>query len=337
MVKVSIIVPVYNVEKYLDRCMHSLLNQTLEDIEIIMVDDGSPDNCPKKCDEYGMKDARVRVIHKQNAGLGYARNTGLEIATGEYVAFVDSDDFVDLDMYEQLYGRAKPNDLDIAFCGFKSYDHGSITNTISEVEHYLQYNDDDCQNVLLGMVNNCGDRNKIVKYEMSVWHGIYRRSIIQNYKIAFCSERVFCSEDIIFHIDIINRCKAIGFIPQPLYYYCYNDTSLTKCYREDRLERHDVLFKEIVRRIKANNYCFSPDKAIHLFLLKLRYDITIVSFYDFDMRKQTEHLGNLLSSAIMRNWTKKIEWKSLPLRYVIFFLCVRLKLTRMLYYIINRK
>lgn len=88
--KVSIIVPIYNVEKYLDRCMESLLNQTLEDIEIIMVDDGSPDNCPKMCDEYAKKDARIKVVHKKNGGLADARNAGLDVATGKYVAFVDS-------------------------------------------------------------------------------------------------------------------------------------------------------------------------------------------------------------------------------------------------------
>ena len=335
--KVSIIVPVYNVEKYLDRCMHSLINQTLDDIEIIMVDDGSPDCCPIKCDEYALKDSRVKVIHKKNAGLGYARNSGLEIATGEYVAFVDSDDFVDFDMYEKLYDRAKLNDLDIVFCGFKSYDHGKISNAVSEVDHYLQYNGNECQMVLLGMVNNCGDRHKIVKYEMSVWHGIYRRDTIEKKRIKFCSERVFCSEDIIFHLDLIKECKAIGFIPETLYYYCYNDVSLTKCYRDDRLERHDILFKEIVRRISANNYCFSSDKANHLFLLKLRYDITIVASYNFDKRTQIELLDNLFSSKILRYWTKEIEWKTLPLRYVAFFLSVRLKLSRMLYYIINKK
>ena len=107
MPKISIIVPIYNVEKYLDRCMQSLLNQTLTDIEIIMVDDGSPDRCPQMCDEYAKKDSRIKVIHKSNAGLGYARNSGLEIATGEYVAFVDSDDYVYTQIYESLYVSAK--------------------------------------------------------------------------------------------------------------------------------------------------------------------------------------------------------------------------------------
>lgn len=105
--KVSIVVPIYKVEKYIDRCLDSLLNQTLKDIEIILVDDGSPDNCPKICDEYVQKDARVRVIHKQNEGLGYARNSGMDVAAGEYIAFVDSDDFVDVKMFGTLYSEAK--------------------------------------------------------------------------------------------------------------------------------------------------------------------------------------------------------------------------------------
>ena len=114
--KVSIIVPVYNVEKYLDRCMQSLLGQTLKELEIILVDDGSPDNSPALCDNYESASDNlhwpiIKVIHKINEGLGFARNSGLEIATGEYIAFLDSDDFVDVNMYEQLYLKAKAKDI----------------------------------------------------------------------------------------------------------------------------------------------------------------------------------------------------------------------------------
>ena len=102
MAKVSIIVPIYNVEKYLHRCVDSIINQSHKDLEIILVDDESPDKCPEMCDEYAKQDSRVKVIHKKNGGLGYARNSGLEIATGEYVAFIDSDDYVEPDMVEKL-------------------------------------------------------------------------------------------------------------------------------------------------------------------------------------------------------------------------------------------
>lgn len=100
---ISVIVPVYNVSRYIDRCMTSLLKQTYENIEIILVDDGSPDDCGFKCDQYARTDSRVYVIHKKNAGLGMARNSGLDIAKGKYVAFIDSDDYVDEQMFERLY------------------------------------------------------------------------------------------------------------------------------------------------------------------------------------------------------------------------------------------
>ena len=138
MPKISIIVPIYNVEKYLERCIQSLLNQTLRDIEIIMVDDESPDDCPQLCDIYASQDQRIKVIHKKNEGLGYARNTGLEIASGEYIAFVDSDDYVDINMYEKLYQIAQKNNLDTVFSNFNTVDqHQNIHKVLQQKEFHI--------------------------------------------------------------------------------------------------------------------------------------------------------------------------------------------------------
>ena len=115
---VSIIVPVYNVEKYIYECVDSLLNQTYSDTEIILVDDASPDACPSICDEYALKDTRIKVIHKENGGLSDARNAGLDIATGDYVLFVDSDDYIVSDMVEQLMYMTEKSGVDIAACGY---------------------------------------------------------------------------------------------------------------------------------------------------------------------------------------------------------------------------
>ena len=120
---IRVIVPVYNVSRYIDRCMTSLLKQTYENIEIILVDDGSPDDCGFKCDQYARTDSRVYVIHKKNAGLGMARNSGLDIAKGKYVAFIDSDDYVDEQMFERLYDRLKHEKADTCFCRY--YDRTS--------------------------------------------------------------------------------------------------------------------------------------------------------------------------------------------------------------------
>ena len=134
MAKISIIVPVYNVEKYIFECVDSLINQTYKNLEIILVDDSSPDNCPQICDEYAQKDDRIKVIHKPNGGLSDARNAGIESATGEYLMFVDSDDYIALDMIEQLiYGISVVN-AGIAVCDYTSDDRALDIGINKKVE-----------------------------------------------------------------------------------------------------------------------------------------------------------------------------------------------------------
>lgn len=118
MSQISVIIPVYNVEKFLRRCLKSVINQTMSDLEIILVDDGSNDNSGEICDEYAKNDDRIIVIHKENGGLRSARNKGLDIATGEWITFVDSDDYIDTDMYEMLYSNAIEKEVDICACFF---------------------------------------------------------------------------------------------------------------------------------------------------------------------------------------------------------------------------
>ena len=113
---ISVIVPIYNVEKYLDRCVDSIINQTYKNLEIILVDDGSPDNCLAICDSWAEKDRRIKVIHKENGGVSSARNSALDIASGDYIGFVDSDDWIEPDMYEILIKNAKKYDADISRC-----------------------------------------------------------------------------------------------------------------------------------------------------------------------------------------------------------------------------
>ena len=123
---ISIIVPVYNVEQYLRRCVDSILAQTFTDFECILIDDGSPDNCPAICDEYAERDNRIIVIHQKNAGVSAARNAGLDLARGEWIGFVDSDDWCDPGMYEFLYKNAITNQVDISICGFRSIEKNGV-------------------------------------------------------------------------------------------------------------------------------------------------------------------------------------------------------------------
>lgn len=249
--KVSIIIPIYNVERFLDRCMQSVLNQTLKEIEIILVDDGSPDNCPYLCDEYAQKDARIKVIHKKNAGLGYARNSGIEVATGEYVAFVDSDDFVDKSMYERLYATAKKKNLDTCFCGFyRHYATGKLDCKIEVPQDTYFTSRKEVDSFLLDMVAPLPSYHSDVKYMMCVWKAIYSRTLLENYAIRFCSERVFVSEDILFHLDYLPKAEQVGFISEHLYYYCVNDAvTLSNSYSRAKFEKNKVFLDEVKRKL----------------------------------------------------------------------------------------
>ena len=126
---ISVVLPIYNVENYLDRCINSIVHQTYDNLEIILIDDGSPDSCPQKCDEWAKKDNRIKVIHKKNAGLGMARNTGIENASGEYLCFCDSDDYIDLETINKAYEVAKKNNADIVTFGINEV--SSDGNTLS--------------------------------------------------------------------------------------------------------------------------------------------------------------------------------------------------------------
>lgn len=250
MPKVSVIVPIYNVEKYLDRCMESLLNQTLKDIEIIMVDDGSPDNCPEMCDEYARKDSRVKVIHKKNAGLGLARNSGLEVATGEYVSFVDSDDFTDVDAYRSLYENAQKRNADVVYAGFLMQHSDNTESECFVLDK--EWKGKEINTFLKSLIyDSLPDKEKIW---MSVWNAIYKRKVIENNNIRFLSEREYLSEDVVFHTMLLPLCRKVVCIPKTFYHYCYNGTSLTHCnFKLEKIACNFRLYEKLKETIKKNN------------------------------------------------------------------------------------
>lgn len=247
--KVSIIVPIYNVEKYLDRCMQSLLRQTLKEIEIILVDDGSPDRCPQMCDEYARMDARVKVIHKENAGLGFARNSGLDIARGEYIAFVDSDDYVERSMYEDLYREAVKSDADVVFAGFKTETQPGIWRDSNEVSQRTEWNGEGVEEFMLDMIACAPYVKQERKYQMSVWHSIYRTSIIREKNLRFLSERDVASEDLPFQVDFLQCTKKVVYLPESYYYYCLNGTSLTASFKPEKYDSFRLLYNVLNEKI----------------------------------------------------------------------------------------
>ena len=246
MTKISIIVPIYNVEKYLDRCMESLLGQTLQDIELIMVDDGSPDKCPKMCEEYAQKDCRIKVIHKKNAGLGYARNSGLEVATGEFVAFIDSDDYVDTSMFEILYKEAVKTHADAVFCAYRIHDKNRDGEILFSKKKLLQGKE--IINYIADMIASPAEIKEERLECMSAWNGIYKKKVLDEVNIRFMSEREIVSEDILFNVDFLKDCNCIALVPQPLYFYCINGGSLSQTFKESKFSGIIRLYQSLINR-----------------------------------------------------------------------------------------
>lgn len=225
----SVIVAIYNVEPYLDRCLRSIVSQTYSNLEIILVDDGSPDNCPAKCDEWASLDSRIKVIHKDNAGLGFARNSGLDVATGDYVAFVDSDDWLEKDMYRQLMEEAVDNDVDCVYCGFRQQLPTLQFVDVLDLDKGV-YRGTAIDGLAGRFLMNFSHNH----LHFSVWHGVYRRDMID---FRFVSERVCVSEDLVFTHMFMRRCRSFSYIPSALYNYMFNAKSLSRNYNEQTFSK----------------------------------------------------------------------------------------------------
>ena len=220
-IKVSVIVPVYNAEKYLKRCVDSLLAQTYSNIEIILVNDGSTDSSPMICDEY-KSDNRVVVIHQENKGLAAARNKGLKNATGDYIGFVDADDFVKEDMFEVLLSTAVDNDCDMVNCGhFEVEEDGTVLRECTDT-HGFTPNELVPQDDLVNRIKEILNDNLL----WFLWRNLYKTEFLNKYNITYCEEDVV--EDSLFNLDCLLNNPRIVFIDIPLYYYVMSDNSLTR-------------------------------------------------------------------------------------------------------------
>ena len=249
---VSVIVPVYNVEKYLRKCLDSIINQTYKEIEIIIVDDGSKDNSGQICDEYSEKYDNIVLIHKKNQGLGMARNTGMEYMRGEYVTFVDSDDYIGSTMIEKLVENIEKNNVDMCKSGLQPVDENDRFIPVKRYENTV-FEGEKAKKILLprliGSSPKCKD-----SIRMGVTATLYKTSYIYKYNLKFPSERELISEDIIFNIDYMQHINGACTIDLLEYYNKYNPKSLTRSYRKDRFDASKKLFLEIKNRLLKLNY-----------------------------------------------------------------------------------
>ena len=216
MYKLSVIVPVYNVEGYLEECLDSVCGQTLTDMEIICIDDGSTDNSPNILNEYAKKDSRIKIISKENGGQATARNLGIKQAQGEYVAFVDSDDFIEEEMFEKLYSKSKENDLDIAMCKIATYDN-QTGETKDNVWYYMMGVFRDFEKDIF---THKDTKEFTCNIAVTPYNKIYKNSLLKDNNILFPEGFIF--EDEKFFFDVYLRAKKVSLIDEFLYYYRVN-------------------------------------------------------------------------------------------------------------------
>lgn len=202
---ISIIIPVYNVEKYLNKCIESVVKQTFKNLEIILIDDGSTDSSGNICDEWKMKDERIIVIHKENGGVSSARNAGLDIAQGEYVGFVDSDDYIDNQMYEVLLKQTQKFNTELSFCNFFDVDEkGKKESSNMEYKCILTKKE-----VMSGMFQNNNEN-------FALWNKLVKREKLKNIKF---DENIKIYEDALFCFQMIENVNSISFCKNNLYFY----------------------------------------------------------------------------------------------------------------------
>ncbi|AXI26460.1 glycosyl transferase family 2 [Gemella sp. ND 6198] len=210
--KISVIVPVYNVEQYLERCVDSIINQTYKNLEIILVDDGSTDNSGKLCDELVQKDDRIRVIHKENGGLSSARNRGIEEATSDLIGFIDSDDYIDKDMYELLLNNLKKEEADISMCGHYDVFSGVVENQVTKIQQWKLTKEEAIKMVMEAKILSVTAVNKL-----------YKKILFEDLKFEIGK----IAEDAFIMVKLLDKCNIIAATNEKKYYYIHRGNSIT--------------------------------------------------------------------------------------------------------------
>lgn len=333
--KISIIVPVYNVQKYLDQCVQSLIHQTLKDIEIILVDDGSPDECPGMCDEFASIDERVRVIHKENGGLSSARNVGVKIACGEYMMFVDSDDWIDPNTCEVLYSHAKENKVEVVVCSYiKEFIDHSVVSHLWESPFVC-----DTQKVirrLYGPIDNELHNPQDLDLPVSACMQIIQTKIAKD--VLFVDTKEIGTEDLLYLIMVYSKARKYSYIKEPFYHYRRSDYgTLTTTYMPTKFERwqklYDILFDQAERD--------DVNVGVYKIALKNRIAFSMVSLglnevlSDQSMITQAKRLKSFLVTERYSQALGDLQYKWLPIHWKFFFFLCKNKLSLSLTALLN--
>lgn len=327
----SIIVPVYNVEKYINKCVNSILEQTFTDFEIILVDDGSPDNCPAICDEYAKKDARVKVIHKKNGGLINARKSGLEIAGGEYIGFVDGDDWIEPDTYENFAKMIKKYAPDIVLSDFY-FDNGKGLANSNQLFEQGFYDKSALKEKLYPKMLFSG-----IYYKFGVnpccWSKVYKKELIER-NLPQVDGRIKMGEDAAFTYPCLLDAESAATVKKPSYHYIQNPQSMTNSYDKNLKNIIFLPYERIKEKCRECGIDLGkqPDYyLLYLANLLIRNETAVTNY--------KKNVNALLSNKDVIKSANNIDLSFLPIHTKFFAISLKLKNTFLLnlYYLIMKK
>lgn len=338
-VLVSVVLPIYNVEIYLERCIESIVNQTYENLEIILVDDGSPDHCPQICDEWARKDPRIRVVHKVNAGLGMARNTGIEHATGKYICFFDSDDYVKTDIIEKTVGLAEKVNADIVTFGYSNVDNNGlikneyVPSTVKETFRGNEVMEEFLPDMLAERKESVNKR-----LHMSAWASLYSMELIKESGWKFVSEREIIAEDVYSLLVLYKSVQCVAVLSEALYFYCDNGASLTHTYRKDRYKKIEKFYVETSQKARQLGY---SEKVIDCVRIPY-YSFTIaalkmISRANCSYREKRHYINEIMDSKTFWTLIKEMDYTEESFSRNVLWMVMRFKLTDICYILLRLK
>lgn len=331
---VSIIVPIYNVQNYLEHCINSIVNQTYTNLEIILVDDGSTDSCSDICDNWSIKDDRIKVIHKMNEGLGMARNTGIENATGEYLIFVDSDDYIDELLVEEVYKLQENSNTDIVCYGFYSVNkNNKVISQIVPNPEKLVYEGGDVSEIFLPNLV-CADLGKGINWNlnMSACMAMFRHELICEMGWRFVSEREIISEDMYSLLSLYKNVFRVAVIPKAFYYYRETDSSLTRTYRKDRFEKIKKCYVKSVNLCEQLGYNIcTKSRLACLFVSNVIVVLKHITTSEESFEIKLKEIKKVLSDSVLQDVLKNKVNRKETISRKILFKCMQYKWTCAIY------
>lgn len=340
---ISLIIPIYNSDKYLEKCINSIINQTFKDIEIILVNDGSKDKSGIICDTFAINDKRIKVIHKMNSGLSSARNIGIENSSGKYVVFLDSDDWMNVETLECVLELTEKYGVDLAFWSYKNeYINRTISvNLFKTSSNYMLFNEHKMHYLrrrAVGLINRELISPTKTDALNSAWGKMYKKELILENNIRFLDTSYIGSEDVLFNIQAFFYTKQALFINRHFNHYRrYSHNSLTKKHTNTLFHRFKNLYYEIEKFIVINNLDYNFKKALwNRFSLSLiNNSLSIVnSNYISSPSQKIRDIDKILNDTLYKMCLSKLDFDKLTFYWKVYFTLAKNKLGCAIYFVV---